>query len=131
MKTIIAGSRTCNNIKYVYDAVSKCGWNITEVISGTARGADTLGEEWAKENGIPIRRFPANWNKYGKAAGHIRNSQMADVADALIAIWDGKSRGTEDMIYIAKICRLKVFVYRFEDALQDSLPTDFGKVQGL
>ena len=114
MKTIIAGSRTCNNLEYVYDAVSKCGWNITEVISGAARGADALGEEWARENGIPVRRFPAEWSRYGKSAGVVRNSQMAHNADALIALWDGKSRGTEHMIFIAKVRKLNVFVYRWE-----------------
>lgn len=61
-------------------------------------GADLLGKKWAILNGVPIKNFPADWDKYGKAAGPIRNAQMAEYADYLIAFWDGKSRGTKNMI---------------------------------
>ena len=73
-------------------------FTITEVISGGAKGADKMGEEWAKQHNIPIKKFPADWKKYGKAAGPIRNTQMAKYGEALIAIWDGKSVGTEDIL---------------------------------
>ena len=72
------------------------------IVSGAARGADTLGERYAHERGYDVQQFPANWKLDGKAAGFIRNRQMADVADALIAFWDGRSRGTANMIDIAR-----------------------------
>ena len=68
------------------------------VVSGTANGADKLGEVWATHRLLEIKRFPANWEKYGRGAGHIRNSEMADYADALICFWDGISKGSENMI---------------------------------
>jgi hypothetical protein len=112
MKTIIAGSRTITNLGTIYKAVNGAGWFITEVVSGMAKGVDSLGERWARENGVLVRQFPANWDHYGRKAGPIRNSQMADYSDALIAVWDGKSRGTKHMIYDAKNKGLKTFVYR-------------------
>jgi hypothetical protein len=114
MKTIIAGSRTCTDINHIMSAIADCGWIPTEIISGTARGVDQLGETWAIANNTPLKRFPADWTKHGKSAGYIRNVEMAENADALIAIWDGVSRGTKHMIDIATQKGLKVFVYRFE-----------------
>ena len=110
MKTIIAGSRNIKNISIIYQTVYESGFDITEVVSGTARGVDKLGEQWATENNIPIKRMPANWNLYGKSAGPIRNNEMADYADALIAIWDGKSKGTKWMIDVANKRGLMVYV---------------------
>lgn len=113
MKVIIAGSRTFND----FDTLCKVCDNVLqgqtdiEIVSGTARGADQLGERYALERGYPVKRFPANWNKHGKAAGYIRNEEMAKYADALIAFWDGKSRGTMHMINLAKQYDLKVNVY--------------------
>ncbi len=84
-----------------------------EVISGTASGADTLGERYAKENGYKLTRFPADWNKHGKKAGYIRNCEMADYAEALIAFWDGESKGTKNMIEIAKSKGIKIKIVYF------------------
>ncbi len=111
MKTIIAGSRSITNIEDVYNAVHNSNFDITEVVSGIARGVDRLGEQWAKENNISIKRFPAQWNKYGRSAGYIRNAQMANYSDALIAVWDGKSKGTQHMSNFAKKSGLLVYVY--------------------
>jgi len=83
---------------------------ITEVVSGCATGVDSIGERWARANGIPIRRFPADWSQHGKAAGPIRNRQMAEYADALIAFWDRKSKGTKNMIETANRNNLKVYI---------------------
>ena len=117
MKTIIAGSR--DNIEYqdVLSAMGECPWSseITEVVSGKARGVDTLGEQWAKENNIPIKEFPANWKKFGKSAGPRRNEEMGDYADALVAVWDGGSKGTKHMIDYSENKGLKVFVYNLKD----------------
>lgn len=66
MKTIIAGSRTINDPSLVEQAVRKSGFKITEVLSGGARGIDQLGEAWARQNNLKVRRFPAEWNRYGK-----------------------------------------------------------------
>ena len=99
MKVIIAGGRDIIYKEIVEKAIKESGFVITELISGACpTGVDVLGEKWAKENGIKIIRYPANWDKYGRAAGPIRNEQMSEIAEALIAIWDGKSPGTKNMI---------------------------------
>lgn len=72
------------------------------IVSGCADGADTLGERYADEHGLKTERFPAEWERYGRAAGPKRNMQMAKAADAVVVFWDGKSRGTKNMIECAK-----------------------------
>ena len=111
MKTIIAGSRNIGNRSFL-DALAQCDWleEVTVCISGTARGVDKWGESWAEWNDIPIMRFPADWRAFGRGAGMVRNKLMADHADALIAIWDGESPGTANMIAVAKAQGLKVEV---------------------
>ena len=116
MRVIIAGGRNVTKYAYVEDAVSSSGFDISEVVSGCARGADTLGEQWAKLNGINIKRFPADWDLHGKRAGSLRNIEMGNYADALIALWDGESRGTKHMIDYATKQGLEVFVYRVDQA---------------
>lgn len=112
MNVIIAGSRTATK-EEVHKALNSCPWVYLAktVISGTARGADRFGEQWAEANGIPILRFPADWKTYGKKAGHLRNEAMAKQAQGLIAIWDGKSKGTRHMIKTAMHYKLCVFIY--------------------
>jgi len=90
-----------------------CEWTPTVVISGTAWGVDKAGECWAKAHDIPIERYPADWNTFGRSAGYRRNEKMAEVAEALVAVWDGVSRGTQHMIDIAKKKGLKVLVCVF------------------
>jgi len=111
MKTIIAGTRTITNYNLVEKAVEDSGFAVTEVVSGCARGVDTLGEEFAKKWRIPVKKFPADWSKHGKAAGYLRNKEMGDYAEALIAITTG-SPGTRNMIEYATKKGLKVFVVR-------------------
>lgn len=103
MKTIIAGGRNINNAAFVEAAVKECGWKVTEVVSGGARGVDGLGEEWAAKNSVPIKVFPANWKKLGKRAGYMRNQEMAAYANALILVWDGASKGSGHMLAIARL----------------------------
>lgn len=103
MKLIIAGSRGITDYNIIRDAVVSSGlWKEygkqIEVVCGMARGVDLLGKEFADRNKLTVHKFPADWDKYGKAAGYIRNKQMGDFADILLAIWDGKSRGTKQMI---------------------------------
>lgn len=123
MKVIIAGSRTISDYFTIDYAISQAlqEWNISirdikEIVSGKGRGVDTIGEQWASQHSIPVVSFPAKWVAYGNAAGPIRNQQMAVYADALVAIWDGKSRGTADIIQRAKTRRLKVYVYNTTEA---------------
>lgn len=109
MKVIIAGTRykdperkiPFDDYGLLVQAVQRSGFNITEVVSGNAIGADKLGEQWAQANDIEIRFMPATpqeWTKYGKAAGPIRNRRMAEYADAAIILWDGISPGSRNMI---------------------------------
>lgn len=110
MKTIIAGSRSITDYNILLQIMKEIDFNITEIVSGTAKGADSLGERYAIENNIPLKKFPADWNKWGKVAGRIRNGQMNMYSDALILLWDGKSRGSKHMLEIAKERGLIVFV---------------------
>lgn len=102
MKTIIAGSRTVTKLRIVNEAIIQCPWTITEVICGGARGADQLGKAWAEAQGIPVTVMRADWVTLGRRAGYVRNCEMAQAADALIALWDMESRGTRHMIDIAR-----------------------------
>ncbi len=111
MKTIIAGGRGIISYELVRHAINASGFTITEVVSGCASGVDSLGEKWASRHDVPIRKFPADWNTHGKEAGPIRNQQMADYAEALIAIPGPESRGTWDMVRRAKARGLRVYVY--------------------
>lgn len=114
MKVIVAGSRDGFVAKNVFEAIEESPFfgNITEIVSGTARGVDRDGEYFAKCNNIPVKPFPAAWDTHGKAAGHIRNRQMAEYADALVAVWDGESRGTKNMIEVMRKMGKPVYVYQ-------------------
>ncbi len=113
MKVIIAGSRDgvrpCD-IQFGVDQFIKIHGPITEVVSGTARGADLLGEVYAEAKGIPIKCFPADWKKYGAGAGFRRNEAMAEYADGLVAVWVGRSRGTKHMMEVAREKGLRMVV---------------------
>ena len=98
MKTIICGSRNFTDDKLLYKVMIKLSWKPTAIISGKARGADTIGEEWAREHLIPVIDFPALWEKYGKAAGPIRNKLMNEEAEACVAFLYPNSKGTQNMI---------------------------------
>ena len=115
MRTIIAGSRGFENYEQLDNLMHSLSnsWKVTEVLSGGARGADYIGEVWASAHNIPVQKFPAEWDKHGKGAGFIRNTEMAENAEALIAIWDGKSRGTKHMVEIARRKGLIVVLYNY------------------
>lgn len=100
MKVIIAGSRALTNERFVYESLHLCPFEdqITEVVSGGASGVDKFGEYYGEANGFPVTVFRADWATYGKAAGPIRNKQMADYADALIYVRYESTPGTADMI---------------------------------
>lgn len=119
MKVIIAGSREITDYELVEECIKDSEMEITEVVSGTCRGVDKLGERWARENKIQIKQFPANWAEKGRDAGKIRNKEMAEYAEALIAIWDGESLGTKNMIETAKKTGLKIRIF------------EIGKMKGI
>jgi hypothetical protein len=112
MKTVIAGSRTIKDARLLESAIKKSGFKISEVVCGAAKGVDTLGSEWAVRNKIPVKVFKPDWDTHGKSAGPRRNRQMAEYAEALIALWDGHSRGTKSMIDYANKNNLEVFILK-------------------
>ena len=115
-KVIIAGGRDFadyDKLKAVCDEQLSVVNEDVEIVSGGSRGGDSLGEQYAKEKGMEITKFPVNWNEYGRSAGVIRNSQMADNADMLIAFWDGNSKGTKNMIDTARKKKLQVVVVKY------------------
>jgi hypothetical protein len=118
-KVIVAGSRDFNDyelLKLKLDALLQNkidNQDSVQIVSGGARGADSLGEQYAKEKSLDLKIFPADWDSYGKSAGFKRNSEMAQYADALVAFWDGKSKGTEHMINLAKRNGLHVRIVNF------------------
>ena len=114
-RIIIAGSREYTGWRLVNRAIKRSGFDINFdediIVSGMARGIDTVGEVWAEDMGLPVVQFPAKWELNGRSAGTKRNKEMAEYADALIAVWDGKSVGTMNMIQTAQDKGLEVFVY--------------------
>ena len=116
VRIIVAGGRDFNNYVGLCDVMDKFLKNLRgtpQIVCGMAKGADSLGERYAKEHNIDIAYFPADWNKHGNIAGFIRNSEMARNADALVAFWDGQSHGTEHMINLARSRGLYVLVVRY------------------
>lgn len=111
LKVIITGSRTITDYSDVHNAMEFSKFIPTEIVSGGAYGVDSLGEKWAVAQNTKVTKFNADWDQYGKDAGPIRNKQIADYADALVAIWDGESRGTLNMINEAHKNGLKIFIY--------------------
>ncbi len=110
MRVIISGSRGCMDYQLLLDAITESGFIPSVIIHGDCPNCpDQLGERYAYENNVPVERFPAEWDLYGKSAGFRRNKDMAKVANALISIWDGKSSGTKNMIEIAG--KYKILVY--------------------
>lgn len=116
MKVIIAGGRYFNDYHLLKKRCNLFLKNTTEieVVSGCQRGADKLGERWAKEYGHPVKQFYADWNQFGNAAGPLRNGRMAKYAEALIAFWNGISPGTENMIKQAKEQGLKIKIVMYD-----------------
>ena len=115
MKIIIAGGRDFDNYDLLFKRCNIILFNVSdiEIVSGKAKGADTLGEKYAKERNLHIKEFPANWKLYGKKAGPLRNEEMAKYADALIAFWDSKSTGTANMINLAEQHNLLIRIIRY------------------
>lgn len=112
MKVIIAGGRDYHNYDTLLEAIKECQFPISTVVSGGAKGVDALGERYALEMNLQLNIYEADWETHGRAAGPIRNRKMAENAEALIALWDGQSRGTKNMIETAEKKGLLVYVKR-------------------
>lgn len=124
IRIIVAGGRDFDDyellkatLKEYIDGLDVVDLSQIVIISGAARGADTLGEHFAYDYGISIRRFPAKWDELGKRAGWVRNAEMAKYAaekrGVLFAFWDGKSKGTKNMINLANRYGLEVHVINY------------------
>lgn len=123
MRVVVAGSRDLTDDRLVEEAVRLSGFTVTTVISGAARGIDQMGERWAEGQGVPVERFPADWGRYGRSAGYVRNKAMVEAAaqapegGAVIAVWNGISRGTKHTIDIARQRGVPVFILRVPPTL--------------
>jgi len=102
MKLAIIGSRTFNDYDVLCDNLESMINTTTLVVSGAAKGADSMGERWAKDNGIKTLIFPAEWDKYGKRAGYIRNEDIIKNCEFCVAFWDGVSKGTMHSVSLCK-----------------------------
>ena len=120
MKLAIVGSRTFDDFGellnfitfWFYDGLNNC-FHFDEIISGGAKGADSLGERFADDYEINKKVFKPEWDKYGKSAGFIRNQVIVDTCDMVLAFWDGESRGTADTIAKAKKAKKPTFIVYF------------------
>ena len=106
----VVGSRSFMDYDYMCEMLE--WFTIRKIISGGAKGADGLAKRYAQENGIGYKEFPADWDKHGKAAGYIRNKQIVNAADEIVAFWDGFSKGTKHTIDIAEEKGKPVHIYR-------------------
>ena len=122
-RLIVAGGRDFDNYCLLDSKLDyftmRIDFKLLEVVSGKARGADTFGEIWARERGVTVAEFPANWDKHGKSAGYIRNREMAEYSVAngnrglLVAFWDGNSKGTRSMIDLGHSYGLDVRIVEY------------------
>lgn len=118
-KVIIAGGRHFADYELLrtwcdYYLQQKVKTHQVIIVSGHASGADSMGERYAQEHGLQCEQHPADWAKNGRAAGPIRNKEMAECSDTLIAFWDGKSKGTKSMIDLAQRMGLRVAIVRYD-----------------
>lgn len=115
MRIAIVGSRGFKNFDFLEKTIldNYKTENITEIISGGAKGADTLAEQFAIKHSIPMSIFTPDWELYGKSAGYKRNIQIIDMSDEVIAFWDGISKGTKHSIDLANKAKKKVMIVKF------------------
>lgn len=117
IKLAIVGSRTFNDyatFNYVVNKICKeNGYNIVEIISGGAKGADSFAEQYADMHKISKIVFRADWKKFGKRAGFIRNVDIIKECTHCIAFWDGDSHGTKHDIELCIEQKKDIYVYNF------------------
>ncbi len=121
MKIAIIGSRTFLDYELLSDTIknylSENNLIIKSVVSGGAKGADTLAEKFALENTIEMIVFKPDWKRFGKRAGFMRNTLIIENSDIVFAFWDGKSSGTKDSIEKAKSLNKKVIITHYENLI--------------
>ena len=119
MKIIIAGSRDITDYSIIESGMKKISKKYLKgvlphgltILSGCARGVDTLAIQWAETHNADVHKYPANWSHFGKSAGYRRNDQMAKHGDLLVAFWDKKSKGTKHMIECAQHKNIPVEIF--------------------
>lgn len=111
MKVVVAGSRDIGQTKIVFRAIRSTGLEITEMASGSARGVDSIAENFARVYHVPFTQFPAYYDQYGNSKGEERNKKIVEWADALVAVWDGESQGTRDLIRAMNLAEKPVFLF--------------------
>ena len=118
MKIAVVGSRSLHNYQLVKLILNQ--YTFTQIISGGAKGIDTLAEQYSDELGLikPLLILP-DWRRYKRGAGVVRNREIVDTADFVVAIWDGKSKGTQISINHAKKTHKPVFVWLKNDDSQE------------
>jgi hypothetical protein len=118
MKLAVIGSRSFNNYKLLEETLNKIS-DITEIVSGGAKGADSLAEIYARKNKIKLTIFYADWQTSGKIAGMIRNDLILKHSDKIIAFWDGISPGTKNSIQKAKKLNKPIEIIKYNDLNKD------------
>lgn len=115
IKLAIVGGRNFNDYEYLRNSINdlRSQYTVTEIVSGGAAGADSLGERYAKENKIPTKIFLPDWNRFGRSAGYKRNVLIINECDKVAAFWDGYSKGTKHSIDIARAQGKEVFIFKF------------------
>lgn len=113
MNIAIIGSRTFNDYELVKSTLTPYASKIDTIVSGGAKGADTLGEKWANENNKKTLIFLPEWDKYGKSAGYIRNNDIVKNSDGVIAFWDGRSKGTQHSFSLCKQLEIPIKIVKF------------------
>ena len=106
-RVAVAGCRKYENYEEAKEYIDFCISEIRKkytlvLVSGGCRGADALGERYAAENGLKTEKYPADWEKYGRAAGPMRNKKIAEISDYIICFWDGQSKGTKSLLRFAE-----------------------------
>ena len=112
IKLAIVGSRGFNDYKKLNEVVLPAKNKISLIISGGAKGADSLAERFAKENNIPTQIILPDWETHGKSAGFLRNKEIVEAADIVLAFWDGKSKGTQHSFKLAEKLGKKIFIIK-------------------
>jgi len=112
-KIAIIGSRTFNDYELLVSTMESYKDYISVIVSGGAKGADSLGERWAKENNIETDIYYPDWDKYGKKAGFLRNKQIVENSDGVIAFWDGESKGTQHSFRLCDELEIPIKIVKF------------------
>jgi len=108
----VIGSRSFSDYKILEETLDTTT-GLSQIVSGGSKGADSLAEEYAEKRQIPIVIFKPDWKQYGKGAGIVRNRKIIEVADMVVAFWDGKSKGTANSLTMAKSKGIPIHTVRF------------------